>query len=412
MKIGLIALVMIIAAMAANVALAAPGDISSLETVLVSIAADGTQADSASLDVRISADGRYVTLRSTAQNLVNPPQTDFQADVFVRDRVAGVTTLINVAPGGSRADNNSSSPDISADGRYVTFFSDATNMGPFSDNNGDPIDTSTRVFRIYVHDRDTGVTELASVNSDGLPANAASLRPAINANGRIVAFSSQATNLDANKTTSQFDVFLRNLNTGITTLVSINSAGTASGVSLSDNSSISGDGRLVAFQSDANDLVPVDTNGFTDIFVRDTTNGVTTMVSVTTGGVQGKILSSFASISGDGNSVAFESRASNLVPGDTATWLDVFVRDRVGGTTIKVSSSSVGVAFGNSRAPDISDDGRYVVYHSNAANLVVGDSNSSEDVFVYDRVFGATTRVSVDSQGAEGGCLSTVTPAQ
>ena len=163
------------------------------------------------------------------------------------------------------------------------------------------------------------------------------------------------------------------------------------------NSAISGDGRFVAFVSAATNLVTGDNNNAADIFVRDRQAGTTTRVSVTSTGGQANGASSDPAISADGRYVAFVSRATNLVAGDTNGVRDVFVHDRQTGATTRISvNSSENQGNAESLAPSLSADGRYVAFASSASNLVTGDTNSTSDVFVRDRQAGTTTRVSVE----------------
>ena len=363
-------------------------------TFMVSVASDGTAGNAGSLNPKTSADGRYAAFYSGADNLV-ADDTNGRSDVFVRDRVAGeTTTRVSVAADGTEGNRSSYVPDISADGRYVVFLSDATTLGPTDDNgSGD----------IYMHDRDTGEITLVSVNGNGEQGNFGGTLPAISADGRHVTFNSFSTNLDVKKTTTTFsDIFVRDLGAATTSLVSVNASGNAGGAGSSQSASISADGRYIAFESTANDLVPGD-SGLTDVFVRDLVAGTTTRVSVSSGGDEGNGTSNGASISADGRYVAFNSTASNLVAGDSNARTDIFVHDRDNSETTRVSVASDGVQGNfNSSSPDISADGRYVVFDSTATNLVSDDTNFKQDVFVHDRLSGITTRVSVDSQGGQG----------
>jgi len=168
------------------------------------------------------------------------------------------------------------------------------------------------------------------------------------------------------------------------------------------NGSISRDGRFVAFQSGATNLVANDANGLNDVFVRDRTLGTTTLVSVSTGGAQGMGASLSPSISGDGRRVAFLSSAPNLVAGDTNGIDDVFVRDLIAGTTVRVNVDSFGVqANGQTLRPKLSYDGVRVVFASDATNLVVGDTNGRRDVFLHDLSTGVTERVSLGPGGVQ-----------
>ena len=255
---------------------------------------------------------------------------------------------------------------------------------------------------IFVHDIVTGTTTRVSVDSTGAEGDGRSNRPSISADGRYVAFQSLATNLVAGDTNGTDDIFVHDTVTSETTRVSVDSTG-AEGNDLSFFASISADGRYVAFRSTSSNLVAGDANGTADIFVHDTVTSETTRVSVDSTGAEGDGFSSRPSISADGRYVAFQSLATNLVAGDTNGSDDIFVHDTVTSETTRVSVDSTG-AEGNdeSFSPSISVDGRYVAFHSVATNLVAGDTNGTADIFVHDTVTGTTTRVSVDSTGAEG----------
>ena len=244
-------------------------------------------------------------------------------------------------------------------------------------------------------------TRLVSVSSTGVQGNAESTAAGISGNGRYVIFESAASNLVPGDTNGFGDVFVRDVNTGTTSRVSVSSTGAQANY-LSTIGSISGNGRYVTFISHATNLVPGDTNDVPDVFVRDLRAGTTSRVNVSSTGAQANDRSIGTAISADGRYVTFGSEASNLVPGDTNGAFDVFVRDLRAGTTVLVSVSSTG-AQGNdfSVGSEISADGRYVAFTSVASNLVPGDTNNSNDVFVRDRRTGTTSRVSVTSTGAQ-----------
>jgi Tol biopolymer transport system component len=345
-------------------------------TVRASVATGGAQADGASYYPSISADGRYVAFLSHATNLV-PGDTNGLEEIFVRDRQTGTTERVSVATGGAQADGFSFLPSISADGRYVAFSSTATNLVTGDTNHAEDV---------FVRDRQIGTTECVSLDSSGVQGNNSSLVCAISADGRYVAFGSFATNLVAGDTNGANDIFVRDRQTGTTERVSVATGG-AQGNFGSQNPSISADGRYVAFTSDATNLVPGDTNGREDVFVHDRQAGTTERVSLDSGGAQGNDLSDFSpSISADGRYVAFMSYATNLVPGDTNGVFDVFVRDRHAGTTERMSVATGGwQGNGTSELPSISANGRYVAFESSATNLVPGDSNGSFDIYVRDR---------------------------
>jgi len=250
-------------------------------------------------------------------------------------------------------------------------------------------------------------TWLLSVSSSGHQANSYEYdRATISADGRFVVFDSYATNLVPGDTNNQLDVFVRDRQTRLTTLVSVATNGTQ-GNGMSYYPIISADDRYVLFISYASNLVPGDTNGVADVFVRDLQNRTTTRVSVSTGGGQGNGDSGPGGISADGRYVGFGSWSSNLVRGDTNNTFDAFVRDMKTGTTSRVSLSSSGVqANGASAVVGVSSDGRYITMESDATNLVPGDTNGVSDVFVKDRLTGATTRVDVSSKGHQANAAS------
>jgi Ca2+-binding RTX toxin-like protein len=360
-------------------------------TTRVSKGLTGLQSNGFSSSPSMSADGRYVTFVSSASNLV-AGDTNGVDDVFVYDRATQTTTRVNVGTGGVQSAGSGYRPSISADGRYIAFFSDATDLVAGDTNaNRD----------IFVYDRTLQTTTRVNVDSNGIQSNDYSDDVTISADGRYVAFYSSATNLVAGDTNARADVFVYDRNLQTTTRVSVDSSG-VQGDASSDYPSMSADGRYVAFYSSATNLVTGDTNSTGDIFVYDRTTGSTTRVSVDSSGVQGDGSSSKPSISADGRYVAFYSSATNLVAGDTNLKSDIFVHDRTTGITTRVSTNSSGVqSDGESYDPIISADGRYVAFYSYGTNLVLGDTNLQPDIFVYDRTTQVTTRVSVDGNGVQ-----------
>jgi len=254
---------------------------------------------------------------------------------------------------------------------------------------------------------------LDSAGSEGNGDSGVLSRGSISEDGRWVAFESQASNLVANDTNGVADIFVKDLQTGAIVRITEDSSGREGNAS-SSSPSLSKDGRFVAFESLASNLVGGDTNGAYDIFrcdrdpdvngVFDEGNSVTTRMSVRTNGVQGNADSVTPAISGDGAFVAFASSATNLVTGDTNGFTDVFVRDVAASKTTQVSvdASSTPLSNGPSHAPSISSDGAFIAYSSYATNLVAGDLNGYEDVFVFDRVNKFATLVSVDSTLVQG----------
>lgn len=339
----------------------------------------------------ISADGRYVAYSSVSDSLVLGDSNGEQ-DVFISDIRTGVVTRVSIASSGSEGNSSSVAPGLSADGRYVAFESFASNL-VLGDTNGD--------MDVFVHDTSTGVTTRVSVDSAGNEGGSDSNRARLSSDGRYVVFDSQAQNLVPGDGNAQRDVFVHDTQTGSTTRVSVGTSGNE-GNGRSQVPSISGDGRYVAFQSSATNLVTGDTNGVWDIFVHDTQTGATERVSTDSAGSEGDLNSFEPKLSADGRFVAFRSLATNMVVGDTNNVQDIFIHDRQTDTTTRVSVDGVGnEGNGFSTSPSISADGRYVAFQSSATNLVVGDTNAQADIFVHDTQIGSTTRISTDSEGNE-----------
>jgi Tol biopolymer transport system component len=366
-------------------------------TSRMSVNSIGLQGNDSSFNASISADGRYVVFQSFASNLVHG-DTNGTSDIFVRDRLNGTTERVSVDSAGTQGNDGSLSPSISADGRYVAFASHATNFVN-GDTNGEP--------DVFVHDRQSSTTEIVSVDSAGAQGNNFSGFPSISADGRYVAFLSNATNLVPGGTNGWDQIFVHDRVSGTTEIVSVDSSGIQGNDTSGDGLSISADGRYVAFQSHATNLVPGDTNGTWDVFVHDRQSGTTVRVSVDSAGVQGNSVSEYPSISADGRYVTFTSLATNLVPGDTNGSSDIFLHDMQTGTTERVSVDSVGTQGNNHSAfSSISVDDRYVAFGSLASNLVPGDTNGCEDVFVRDLQNGTTERISFSSSGTQGNAYS------
>jgi hypothetical protein len=343
----------------------------------VSVTSAGAQVSKGGHQPALSEDGRFVVFASEAADLVAGDTNGF-ADIFLRDRLDNTTVRVSVSStGAQQTGGGAAAPEVSGDGRYVVYWSAAPDLVP-----GD-VNENMDVFR---YDRYTGRTDLVSVASDASQGNAQSGYPGgpeISDNGRYVVFESEASNLvlnDANG--NSLDVFVRDMVTGKTSLVSAAADGTG-GDSDSYWPTISDNGRFVAFNSAAANLVTGDTNGSWDAFVRDLALGVTTRVSVSGDATQGNDTSYQAEISGDGRRVAFFSFATNLVTGDTnGTW-DVFVHDRVTGQTVRASVSSTGQQANDfSQLASLDGHGNAVVYESGATNLVRPDVNRDTDAYL------------------------------
>ena len=369
---------------------AATGD---LDLVSRAGGAAGAKANARSDKPAISADGRFVAFRSQAANL-DPADGDVTGDVFVRDLQTLSTTLASRATGatGAKGNANSSDATISADGRLVAFESGSTNLGAGDSTSSD----------VYVRDLQANTTTLVdrADGADGAPANAFSSDAAISANGRFVAFTSLASNLSPDDG-AENDVFVRDLQTNTTTLVSrASGAGGAAGDASSQAAAISADGRFVVFSSFASNLDPADQAGEEDIFVRDLQTDTTTLVSRAGGASGAKANNTIAvspAISADGHSVAFSSNATNLDPADNDTTVDVFVRDLQTNTTTLASraTGATGTKANDlSDTPEISGDGRYVTFTSFGTNLDANDNPFTSDVFIRDLQQNTTTVVS------------------
>ncbi|HEV8114281.1 MAG TPA: hypothetical protein VGR31_16030 [Planctomycetota bacterium] len=374
------------------VALALAEAASAQVTSRVSVDSAGAQGNADSYPCSISGDGRYVAFFSFADDLV-AGDTNTVYDAFVRDRLLGTTERVSVDSAGVEGNDSSINCSISADGRYVAFESLANNLVAGDTN---------VVADIFVHDRQTGATERVSVDSAGAQGNDYSLAPSISSDGRFVVFISGATNLVAGDSNLVSDIFVRDRQNGTTERVSVGPAG-VEGNGYCYSCSISVDGRTVAFQSYSDNLVAGDTNALGDVFVRDRQLGTTERVSVGPAGLEGDGDSNASLISADGRYAVFASYADNLVPGDTNGSLDVFLRDRQNGTTERVSVDSAEAEVNGASFPgSITPGGRYVAFQSFATDLVSGDTNGFSDVFVRDRANGTAELVSVDSAGAQG----------
>ena len=359
-------------------------------TKQLDVSSTGMLGNGESGEPTISADGRFAAFTSTATNLTSDGKNGI-IDVFVSDRLKGTITRASRALNGAGGIGGSSSdPFLSDDGRYVTFNSLASNL--VAGDTNVHVDT-------FVYDRQTQVTRRTSVSSSGTQANADSFISSISGDGRLIAFASVASNFVANDTNETDDIFVRDMSASSTALVSISTVSSRTASGNSTDGATSASGRHIAFLSYAPDLVPGDTNSSADIFVRDRLNGTMERVSVSSTGVQADAGSSNPAISPDGRYVTFRSRASNLVANSPVDG-GLFVHDRQTGAMrlLDVLDDTSPAVFGSF----VSADRRYIVFDSEASNLVAGDTNGAFDVFVRDRQMGTTKRVSVSSNGVQG----------
>jgi len=362
------------------------------DTTQVSIATDGTKGDLNSATPSVSADGRYIAFSSAATNLITGGSNG-ASHIYLHDTQTGETLQLSVASDGTEGNSNSYNSSITSDGRYVVFESYAENLVTGDTNNQ---------WDIFVRDTQLNTTIRVSIATDGTQGNGGSHFPSISDNGRYVTFSSEASNLVTGDTNHRSDIFLHDIQTDTTIRVSVASNGTQ-GNEASYHPSISSDGRYIAFSSFAENLVTGDTNTKGDIFIHDTQTDTTSRISIATDGTQGDGHCFFPYISADGHYVAFGSDASTLVTGDNNGVSDIFLHDIQTGTTTLASIASDGTEGDQpSHNSSISEDGRYVAFHSSATTLVVGDTNGWDDVFVHDTRTGITTRVSIASNGTEG----------
>lgn len=353
--------------------------------------ADGDNVNANSTGPRMTPDGRFVVFECDASDVV--PNDDLTTmDVFRRDLQTGETIRISVNTAGATSNGDSQNASISGDGRYVAFESDASNLVAADGN---------LVSDIFIRDTQENVTTRVSVSTTLQESADHCLNPDISNDGFIVVFESAASNLvtgdfnfvdPANPGT---DIFARDWQSisPVTERVSVEGPGNIDGVTgdlanangESTDARLSTDGRFVVFNSSAFDIAPNDSNGRIDVFIRDRSTGLNARASVSSQNTEGSQDCLGATISLDGRWVAFETSAPDLVGNDTNNANDIFLRDSVLGTTIRISVATYGVEavpFFDSFNASLSGDGRMVAFNSSAPNLAPNDSNGTFDVFV------------------------------
>lgn len=431
-------------------------DAGSASVELVSVNALGETGSSSSQYTRISGAGRYVVFGSGADDLVSP-DVNSSWDVFVRDRVGLTLERISESSAGVADSGTSDRPCISASGGIIGFMSAAdelvagdinrvqdvflhdpgtgeTVLGSFASSGGPyPVVTGNResslasisddgrfvAFRsastnflpitpgffplIYRLDLETGDYALVNVTLGGGPdeSNSQNRAPSIDRQGKRIAFSSPSSELVASDGNGVEDVFVRDMNLGMTRRVSVDSTG-AEASDRSTSPAISADGRVVAFLSRAEDLVAGDTNGHTDVFVHDLNSGETSRVSISSAGGQASWASEEPDISATGRYVTFHSSASDLVTPDANPHEDVFHHDLDTGVTVLVSVNDAGQQVqGVHSHARVSDDGQRVVFQSDAEDMATGDGNGRTDIFLRDMQAGTTVLISLNAVGAQ-----------
>lgn len=363
-------------------------------TEIISISTNGSISNGYSSEAAVSADGRYITFSSYADNLVAGDNNSC-SDIFVHDRVLNTTKRISISNSGEESNGDSYGPSISSDGRYVAYTSYATNLVA-SDNNG--------YSDVFVYDCLMNITQRVSISNNGNEGNGDSYDPSISADGSYIAFSSSASNLVTDDTNGCNDVFVYNKISNTIKRISVSNTG-EEGNGDSSEPSISANGNFIAFTSYADNLVNNDINGCSDVFVYNQTFNTIKRISISSKGAEGYGSSYGSSISADGNSIAFVSYADNLVTGDNNDRSDVFVYDLNSGTTERISVLNSGEEIQDySYSPSISGDGRYVAFIVGKLRVSVALSNTNLDnyypygiVVIRDRTLKTTEEVSISN---------------
>lgn len=381
-------------------------DVAGADTRIVSVSAAGIQgnADSGDLEMGatgVSSDGQFTAFSSLASNLV-AKDTNEASDVFVRDRKEYTTTRVSVNDNG---EEGNAASGVAETGRSPVSLSDDGNLVAFSSLASNLVPDDGNGFSdVFLYNAGDRKQTLVSQSSGGIYGDRASSSPSVSGDGKKVAFVSEAANLVDGDTNEQADIFVRDVSGGTTLRASVNSDG-AEANAASSSPSIDGKGASVVFSSKATNLSANDNNEQEDVFFRDLLDGTTMRVSSGPDSSDTNGASINPVISRGGRFVAYASRASNIVPGDTNGYQDVFVYDRSTGITTLISANSAG-DLGNADSGvgqiSMSADGRYIAFTSDASNLDPKDKNGVADVFIHDRVKHQTGMMSKRPSGAEG----------
>lgn len=349
-------------------AVAEPGDL-----VLASTSTSGTKGDQDSMQPSLSANGTVVAFDSFATNLDGADTVD-DGDVYVKELSTGGLTLASTRADGTKGDNNSANASLAGDGSAVAFDSFAANL--------DEADTDA-LADVYVKDLTSGSLALASTSAGGDKGDGSSISPSLSGDGTLVAFASASTNLVGADTDETSDIFVKDLATGAVTLASTGGLGKGNGDS--SEASISADGTRVAFTSSSTNLDPADTESDADVYVKDLVSGDIVLASTPGVGDKGDGADTSPSLSADGGSVAFSSFSTNLDAADSDLAEDVYVKDLDTGNLVLASTSDDGTkGDAGSGAPSLSGDGSKVAFQSVASNLDPEHTAAGSDVYVKD----------------------------
>lgn len=354
----------------------------------VSVSSSNSQANGGSSSLTASADGRYVTFYSSASNLVTGDNNG-KEDIFLKDTLNGTVTRINMRDNGTESNGSVYESYISSNGRYVVYSSTDSSIV------SSPYHTGIEVF---LYDRTNATTTLVSKVGSS-ESNNHSYARGISSDGRFVLIKSAASNLVSGDTNGQFDLFLKDMTTGTYRVVNPNSSGNPSGyVGQVD---MNCDGSMIAFASYSTTVVGSNATSSvwsqSDIFLTDFRNGSTT-TNLTS---SGNGYSDFPQISCDGTATVYESTSTNVAPSDTNNQSDVFLYDLSDNITKLVSSTASGtIGSAVSIRPYVSDHGKFVAFMSTSTNLdTSGGYMPAGQVFLKNMDSGAVNLISREQDG-------------
>jgi TolB protein len=393
---GLIGLILLISPVAHSLFTPA-AEVRNME--LISVGTGGVQADESSFFVTTSADGRYATFISFARNLApDHPGNENWLDVFVRDRQSDETIKVTFAHGGGLSDESSYDPHITADGRYVSYFSYAENLVP-NDNNGH--EWLREGIDVFVYDMQNETTKRVTLTSTGEEIKGNSIGFLI-PDGRYALFYTSGQVFSTKPNKGQTAVYLRDWHSG--DVERISKAMDGGYPNESANAAVSNyDGRYIVYVSEASNLVAEETNKVANLYLYDRITGETRLITKAFDGNPSNNHSGHAQMSDDGRYTLFLSHATNLVSWDSNGSTDIFIYDRVTDKIRRVSVADDGAqANGLSKDPSICANSRFVSFTTEATNLVSGDTNGERDVILHDLVTGRKTVATINESGEWG----------